>query len=409
MSEWVFTVSEVAEFLKRVIGSEELLQNLQVCGEVSGLRRAASGHIYFTVKDAACQLHCIYFAQDQRAASRASLKEGAQVTLSGRMGVYTAGGQLNLYVKDVRDNGVGNLYVMLEQRKERLRAQGYFDAAHKKTLPSYPHSIGVITSRQGAVIRDILRVALRRDPDLHIALYPVRVQGEGAAQEMIRALKAFNERYPVDLLILGRGGGSFEDLFEFQDEGLVKAIYHSRIPVVSAVGHEVDYTLADFAADVRAATPSEAAELAVPSRENTAQNVSMLQIRLDQALETRLRSAAGAYEQLEARLARCHPSQRLAQGLQRLEHAQQRLQTGAKAQLEKQNAQLSVLCQRLEALNPHSVLRRGYAMVYHEDRSLAADAASVAAEETLRIVLRDGNIHARALNKEIMHGEEDHD
>ncbi|MDD4797269.1 MAG: exodeoxyribonuclease VII large subunit, partial [Eubacteriales bacterium] len=279
MAEWVFTVSEVTEYIKRMVAAEELLQNMRVRGEVSGLRRAASGHIYFTLKDAASQMQCVYFKQDQNS-SAANLAEGMQVTLSGRMALYAAAGQLNFYVKSVQNDGVGSLYAMLEQRKERLRRLGYFDDGHKKPLPAFPCTLGVVTSRQGAVLRDIIRVATRRNPHIVIVLYPVRVQGEGAAREIVRGIQRLGERDDIDVIIVGRGGGSFEDLFEFHDEELVKAVYHSAVPIISAVGHEVDFTLCDFAADVRAATPSEAAEIAVPDRDLLQQRINEQRMRL---------------------------------------------------------------------------------------------------------------------------------
>lgn len=400
MPEWVFTVSEVTEYIKRMISAEELLQNMQVRGEISGLKRAASGHIYFTLKDASSQMQCVFFRQDQNS-SVASLVEGMQVTLSGRMALYTAAGQLNFYVKAVRNNGIGNLYAMLEQRKERLRKLGYFDEGHKKPIPAFPHTIGVVTSRQGAVIRDIIRVATRRNPHIGIVLYPVRVQGEGAAREIIRGIACLNERDDIDVIIVGRGGGSFEDLYEFNDEELVKTIYHSALPIISAVGHEVDFTLADFAADVRAATPSEAAEIAVPDREMLRRRVDELQARLERLAWETLQEGRG---QLRAALRLLHansPQEKLNQSVIGLDQLNMRLRRAARQHYKDEELRWRAWHDRLANLNPRAVLDRGYAMVFQADtRQFITAVEQVRPAENIRVLLRDGKLDATVTRRQ---------
>ena len=390
MADWVFTVSEVGEFVKRSFESQPLLQNLQVRGEISDLRRSAAGHMYFALKDERALLRCVYFKQDQRFGQK--VMEGQRVTVTGRLSFYAEQGQINYYVKQIKADGVGDLFLLFEQRKQRFQALGYFDQEHKKPLPASPERIGVVTSPTGSVIRDIIRIVGRRSPRTQIVLYPVRVQGEGAAEEIAAGIRAFNARRNVDVLIVGRGGGSFEDLWEFNDEAVVKAVYGSSLPVVSAVGHETDFTLCDFAADVRAATPSEAAELAVPDAQHRLHQVEQLQTRLQRMMD-------GTLGQLEDRLGRMertvnlrNPLSAANDGLLRLDGLNERMLGAMERRLQAAETEVAHIGNLLEDMNPELVLRRGYVAVYSKRRgSYVVSAAQLDRDDPVVLRLSDGS------------------
>jgi exodeoxyribonuclease VII large subunit len=366
MAEWVFTVSEAGDFIKKSLDSEPLLQSISIRGEISDCKRAASGHVYFTLKDERAVLRCVWFRQEQKAG--ANLAEGMKVTARGRLSYYSEQGQLNFYIKDVKSDGTGSLYLLFQQRKERFQQRGWFDEEHKRALPAFPAAIGVVTSPTGAVIRDIIRIARRRSPGVKIVLYPVRVQGEGAAAEITRGIETFNMLANVDALIVGRGGGSFEDLWEFNDELVVKAIYDSAIPVVTAIGHETDFTLADFAADRRAATPSEAAELLVPNVMELVRNVAALAARLGRQYAHALDYREQRLAYLRQALALHGPQDRLDRFEMQLDNLSQRMQNSFDSFIERQSQAVISMEGRLNGLDPMAVLERGYAAVFSVDR-----------------------------------------
>lgn len=388
MADWIFTVSEAGEFVKRSLESEPVLQSIGIRGEISDFRRSAAGHVYFSLKDEHSLLKCVWFKQEQKAG--ASITEGMKVVARGRLSFYSEQGQLNFYIKEVKSDGVGNLYLLFEQRKERFRQKGYFDAERKKPLPAYPTTIGVVTSPTGAVIRDIIRIAQRRNPGLRIVLYPVKVQGEGAAAEIASGIAAFNRLGRADVLIVGRGGGSFEDLWEFNDEAVVSAIHRSEIPVVTAIGHETDFTLADFAADVRAATPSEAAELTVPNVMELARNIEALTARLRRQLETALNRREQKVAYLRQALDLHGPRDKLERYELRLDNLRDRMQTSYDGTVVKFSTAVDSLENRLKGLNPMAVLERGYAAVYSVDRqAYVSDGIALARDENISIRFHD--------------------
>jgi exodeoxyribonuclease VII large subunit len=394
MAEWVFTVSEAGEFVKRSLESEPLLQDIRIRGEISDYKRASSGHVYFTLKDERALLRCVWFRQDQKAG--AGLAEGMKITARGRLSFYAEQGQLNFYVREVKNDGTGSLFLLFEQRRERFRQRGWFDEAHKKALPSFPSAIGVVTSPTGAVIRDIIRIARRRNPGVKIVLYPVRVQGDGAAEEIARGVETFNELGNVDALIVGRGGGSFEDLWEFNDERVVRAIYESAIPVVTAIGHETDFSLADFAADRRAATPSEAAELLVPDVLALARGVAALTARLvrqyTHALEAREQRVAYLRQALMLR----GPRERLEHFALRLDNLTERMQTAFGSRIASRRQTVDSLAERLRGLNPMAVLERGYAAVFSLDKcAYVSRGAALGLDENISVRFSDTNRTAR--------------
>ena len=328
----IHSVSEVTNFIKRMFQREPVLGCIQVRGELSNFRCYASGHCYFTLKDATSCIKCVMF-RSRAQGLRFRPENGMQVVVSGNISVYERDGVYQLYADRMMPEGAGDLALAFEQLKARLAAEGLFDAAHKKPLPRFPKRIGIVTSISGAVLRDIYHVSKRRWPSVQLVLKPVLVQGEEAAAQIAAAIAFFNEKYPVDVLIVGRGGGSMEDLWAFNEEPVVRAIYASKIPVISAVGHETDFTLADFASDQRAATPSQAAELAVPDRAELLRYTESLMARLAQQGKRQLQEKRLRLDACRRSAALQKPQLLLASRTQRLDHATARLDALMKSQM----------------------------------------------------------------------------
>lgn len=399
MAEWVFTVSELSELIRGIVSQEELLQNIQVRGEISGLRRAASGHVYFTLKDMGAQLQCVYFKQDQLGVSL-RLADGLQVVISGRAAFYMAGGQLNLYVKGVKTYGAGSLHLMLERLKARLEEEGLFDSAHKRALPPLPGAVGIVTSGQGAVLHDILRILNRRAPKVDVYLVPVRVQGEDAGLEIARGIERLNRHGRSDVIIVGRGGGSFEDLYEFNSEEVVRAVYNSAIPVVSAVGHETDFTLCDFAADLRAATPSEAAELISAGWLEVEGRLDALEDTLDRRALQWMEGQDAHLRALQRALSARNPKERLAADAIRTDMLSMRLEGAARRAVENKAGRLATLTAHIQAYNPETTLRLGYALVYdHGRKRFITRAAQATPGGDVDIRMADGVLRAHLEEK----------
>ncbi len=414
LSVWELT-SDIKRLLEKQVGS------IWVSGEITNLRAQNSGHVYFTLKDVAAQLSCVLF-RGTSAAQRALLADGKKVLLQGEVTVYEARGQYQLIVRTVEMQGVGALQIAFEKLKGKLAAEGLFAPERKRPLPQFPQRIGLVTSPTGAAIRDVLNVVQRRQPGLEVLLAPCRVQGQEAAGEIaeaIRLLNAFSQRNPatgIDLILLTRGGGSLEDLWAFNEEPVARAIYESALPVVSAVGHEIDFTIADFVADVRAATPSAAAEIITEgvfaSREFVHAAPAMMQRIMRRKLEYETEQASS----LAGRLARLHPRRKLNEALQRLDDLQASLlhglKTAARARrlifenlagrfwrarpalhLKQRREALRQLKKRLQALGPEQVLRRGYSITLDADTGkVLRDAARLKSGKRLRTRLAKGEI-----------------
>ncbi|WP_288174663.1 exodeoxyribonuclease VII large subunit, partial [Acidaminococcus sp. CAG:542] len=321
----IYTVSEVTRIVKGLFRKEPEFANLQIQGEVSNFRQYPSGHCYFNLKDGKTLLKAVMFAGAARRLKQQP-KNGDQVLGVGRIDLYERDGVYQFYVDMMMPLGAGNLMIAYEQLKEKLTAEGLFDPGRKRPLPAYPKVVGIVTSSAGAAVRDIINVAGRRDPSVKLRLYPVKVQGTEAPPEIIRGIRFFNRHKLADVLIVGRGGGSMEDLWAFNDEGVVRAIAASEIPVISAVGHEIDFTLSDFAADLRAPTPSAAAELAVPERSGDRENLAKLVRRLERTMETRLQDSTRALEQLQGEWVFLHPERLWENAGQTLDSLSQRLE-----------------------------------------------------------------------------------
>ena len=395
----IYSVSAVNQYIKTTLEGDRQLKSLSVRGEVSNLRIQQSGHIYFDLKDKQSSIKSVIW-RSTAARLRYQLKNGMQLVVVGRIGVYDVAGQYQLILSSVTPDGAGDLALALEQLKEKLAAEGLFDAANKKKLPSHPKLIGVVTSPSGAVIRDIYNVSKRRDPFSRIILYPAQVQGEGSSKQIAEGIEFFNSRYPVDVLIVGRGGGSAEDLWCFNEEPVVRAIYASRIPVISAVGHETDTTLSDYAADVRASTPSQAAELAVPMISEELGYIRSLQKRLAIAAKAKISMNKQLVEGMLSRTVFKTPERLLERKHQQLDDLSEKLQIMTRLLLDKKRQHLLRTIDRLELMNPVHILKSGYGLLEDSNGQPVTSVDSVSDGEVIKIRLEDGILKAEVLNVE---------
>ena len=388
------SVSQLNDYLKMLLDGDRVLSDLFVRGEISNLTLARSGHIYFTLKDESGQIKVVMFCS-YASRLRIRLADGMRVIVHGHVSLYGPSGQYQLYADELQPDGVGTLALQFEQLKRKLAAEGLFDAERKKPIPQIPSRVGIITSPTGAAIRDMIRISGRRFPAAEILLYPALVQGGEAAAELTLGIQFFDMTHLVDVIIIGRGGGSAEDLWAFNDEELARAIADCSIPVISAVGHESDFTICDFVADLRAATPSAAAELAFPDGDAIRGWLAESRERLQTAALKKTGSERRVLDALTQSRVFRHPEQMTEQARMRLLRAEEALerdvaqqQTGARERLARQ-------CARLEALNPLSVLARGYATVSRGEE-LITRADSVACGDELQIRFADGVITAAA-------------
>lgn len=393
----VHSVSDVNRYLKDLLAREPLFSGLSVRGEISNFKQYPSGHCYFTLKDANSALKCVMF-RSRAQYLRFLPQNGMQVVAGGTISVYERDGVYQLYVDSLMPEGTGDLALAFEQLKKKLSAEGLFDQSRKQPLPAFPKKIGVVTSPAGAVLRDIYRVSKRRWPAVQLVLYPVQVQGEGAAEQIARGIDFFAEEYAVDVIIAGRGGGSMEDLWAFNEEPVVRAIAACPVPLISAVGHETDFTLADFAADVRAATPSQAAELAVPDRAEVKRQVENLTSQLTRQMRREIDLRRQRLDHvLQSRVMR-QPQSMLAERRQRLDFLLAGLQNTAKQELQNKSHGLKLLLNRLAAINPAAVLGRGYGIVTKQDK-LVSSINAVEIDDEIQLSLTDGSLKARVLAK----------
>ncbi|HIS16016.1 MAG TPA: exodeoxyribonuclease VII large subunit [Candidatus Scatomorpha merdavium] len=384
------TVSELNARIKGLIESDPALGSVCVRGELSNYKIYPSGHHYFTLKDAESSLRCVMF---RSAASKLRFRpeSGMGVTVCGRVSVYPRDGAYQLYCEELIPEGAGDLQLAYEQLKERLRREGLFDPAHKKPIPRYPERIAVITSSAGAAVHDIIRVLRKRWPVAKVLLLPVRVQGVEAPPEIVGAIRYANRHRLADLIITGRGGGSIEDLWAFNDERVARAIYESELPVISAVGHEPDVTIADFVADLRAATPSNAAELAVPDMSELREALSAARARLDQAVNRRLSERRKGLEELASRRVMQSPTGFIDQRRLELDSIRLRLDAAATARLGRERQEFSRLAAKLDALSPLKVLGRGYSIALDAGGRAVKDAGRLSPGERLELRFSKGS------------------
>ena len=442
-SRRALTVSELTARIRDLLSKN--FTELSVEGEISNCREAQSGHLYFTLKDEKAQIRCVWFKQDRRGV-KFRVEDGMKVTLRGGISVYEQRGEYQIYIESMEPLGVGALQLAFEQLKKRLEAEGLFDANHKKPLPLLPSRIGLITSPKGAAVRDVVRILRRRFHNVHLTVFPVRVQGEGSAEEIARALRFFNQRKLADVLILARGGGSIEDLWSFNEEIVARAIFDSEIPVISGVGHETDFTIADFVADVRASTPSAAAELVVQTRREFDKHLADLRQALSDQIRYRILVLSRRLHELGASRGFRRPLDLLRQQRQRADEMTSRLALGLRARLEQSRkrysaahlrifrfdfrARISALRIRLERRttelgkkmerlarvkrelleklrvqleerSPLKVLERGYSIVTDSAGVVLRDASAVALGDSLSIQLHKGKLTAEVKKKEV--------
>ncbi len=389
-----WTVSELTHYLRDLLESDEYLQELWVEGEVSNLSRPASGHLYFTLKDAGASLRCVMW-RNAVLQQRFLPKDGDAVQVHGSISVYEAGGNYQLYADMIRPAGEGAMYQQFLELKSRLEAEGLFDAARKRPIPRWPHTIGIVTSPTGAALRDMLNTIRRRYPLVNVVLAPTPVQGEEAPAGIIAALEALNRLARPDVILLARGGGSIEDLWAFNDERVARAILSSESPVITGVGHETDFTIADFTADLRAPTPTAAAELATPNQVDLRLALAELRKRLIQATATRLSLYRSRLETASNRLNLRSPRTRIRRDRQRLDEIIHRGLISLKHLFEMHRAHLSGMELRLYALNPHAVLERGYAIVTRFDGQIVRSVLQVRPDDDLSVRVSDGSFGAR--------------
>lgn len=405
----VFSVNQLNTLIQEVLEGLPVFADVWVRGEISNYKQHTSGHIYFTLKDNLSTLRSVMFRSD---ANRLvfSPNNGMNVLARGRIGLYHQGGQYQLYVRELQPDGIGSLYLALEQLKERLAAEGLFAADRKRTIPVLPRKIGIVTSPVGAALRDIVSVARRRCPQVGLVLAPAAVQGAEAPRQLIRALQLLETYGDVDVIIVGRGGGSLEELWAFNDEGVIRAIAAATVPVVTAVGHETDVTLVDLVADRRAPTPSAAAEMVVPLGEDLKLRVEQLAYRLQAALQQRLRSGKDRLLGLAGRPALVNSEYLLASRSQQLDYWEQRLAAWASGCLRQRQLELGGMAARLDALSPLAVLSRGYAICRQQDGSVVRDAAQVQPGGTVSVLLHRGLLDCQVTGiKEVGNGDRDED
>jgi len=393
----VYSVSELTREISALL--TEKLANVWVQGEISNLRTPESGHIYFSLTDPQSQLRCVLF-RSNALALWVDLVNGMKIRVFGRIGVYERDGVYQLYAEEIRPVGVGELAIRFEKLKRRLQAEGLFDAKHKKPLPVFPERIGVVTSPTGAALQDIIKVARRRCPSCRIVLNPVRVQGHGAAEEIAHAIGEFNEYGRVELLIVGRGGGSTEDLWPFNEEVVARAIFGSAIPVVSAVGHEIDFTIADFTADARAATPSAAVEQILPDRKELALQIDSLTSSMTKSLRTRVDDFRRRLKLIQASYAFRRPREILIQRHQAVDDFERSLDRSMTRLIGMWDTQARGLDSRLESLSPQGVLSRGYSISRKlPERKILRDAREVSKGDEVEIQLHKGRLNTRVTRR----------
>lgn len=399
----ILSITQVNEYIQGKMNADPLLAQVAVRGEISNYKCYPSGHHYFTLKDEASALKCVMF-KGNAMGLRFRPANGMKVIAFGRISVYPRDGAYQLYCSAMSVDGVGDLYAAFEQLKAKLAAKGLFDPEKKKKLPKYPGTIGIVTSSAGAAVHDILRILRKRYPLAQVKLLPVRVQGVEAPEEIAGAIRYANAHRLADLLIVGRGGGSLEDLWAFNDERVAYAIYESEIPIVSAVGHEPDVTIADYVADLRAATPSNGAELAVPDREALLQNLDALNASMAAALNRQLKLAGQRLDALAASPALRSPTAYLDRKSKDLQLLQNRLVSAQERTIAGSNARFVSLVAKLDAMSPLKVLRRGYTIAHTQEGALLRSVKQTAPNDIITVSVSDGEITASVLNaKETEH------
>jgi len=388
----VYSVSEVNQYIKNLLINDYPLSHIYIKGEVSNCKYHSSGHIYFTLKDQGGVISCVMFASSRRGL-KFQMKEGQQVIALGNVSVYERDGKYQLYTKEIILDGSGLLYQRFEELKDKLAKAGYFRPEIKKPLPQYPEKVGIVTAKTGAAIQDIINIARRRNPYIQLVLFPAQVQGEGSADSIIRGIKAL-EAYGVELLIVGRGGGSIEDLWAFNEAAVAEAIYQCKVPVISAVGHETDTTIADFVADLRAPTPSAAAELAIPDYMAFAGRLYEYSDKLNTSFSRIISLYRNQLNVAGLKLENLSPSNQINEKLQYLSGLHDALTSAIDKRMIKSRHSAAILGERLHGVSPLNKLNQGYSYLTNQDRLPIKSIKNVSKSDVIFVSLIDGDIEA---------------
>lgn len=394
MSASILTVSQINTYIKMLLDGDNKLRNIFVSGEISNFNNNyRSGHFYFSLKDNKSVIKAVMFSSN---ASRVRFKpvDGMKVIVSGRVSLYEASGQYQLYVESMQPDGIGSLTIAYEQLKSKLENEGLFDEEHKLPIPIFPKKIGVITSPTGAVIQDIKNVVSRRCPISEIILCPVAVQGDFAAPQLIKAVKIFNKLNNIDVIIIGRGGGSFEDLNCFNDESLIRTIYSSKIPVISAVGHETDYTLCDFVSDLRAPTPSAAAELAVPDRNELLKNITDIFGNIENTVSNKIYSEMQYTDKMNDNIRRLRPDNYIINERAYLDSYKKNLNSLIENKLKINKTEITALANKVNTLNPINLLNKGYSIVTRNNIAVST-VTELSTDDNIFVKMSDGIVECR--------------
>ena len=393
--DMAISVSELNSYIKNKIADDEYLNNVLIKGEISNFKNHYTGHMYFTLKDENSLIKCIMFKSYAQKLDFMP-KDGMKVFVLGGVSVFERDGIYQIYVKAMQEDGVGILYKKYEELKQRLDEEGYFDESHKQKIPLMPKVIGVLTSQTGSVIRDIINVSTRRNPNVQIRLYPVPVQGEGAAEKIADGIRFMNENNLADVLILARGGGSLEDLWPFNEEIVAHAIYNSKLPIISAVGHETDFSISDFVADLRAPTPSAAAELAVPDIYEIKQKINVYQNRLRMSLVKKVEIMKLRYEKCMNSRVFKEPTRNINDNYLRIDNYIKRLENTIKIKQKEEKTKYIELISKLDALSPLKTLTRGYSIV-ETDNKIIKSSTQLKTGDKIRLRFSDGQKNAEIL------------
>ena len=389
----IYTVQEITRYVRHILDKDDLLRDIHVKGEISNLSQPTSGHLYFTLKDESSELRCVMF-RDRSTLMKFALEDGMSVIVLGRISVYEKKGSYQLYASEIQETGIGALYLAFEQLKKKLKGEGLFDTVHKKPIPVFPRTIGIITSPTGAVIQDLLNITRRRFPHVHILLAPVVVQGGEAPAQVVKAIQLVNrankELERIDLLVVGRGGGSIEELWAFNEESVARAIFSSEIPVISAVGHETDFTIADFVADKRAATPSEAAELAVPDKREIERHLCSQELRLRQNVFNAIEVHRQRVESIEKSVLFRKPTERINQYRQTVDELKRNMLAEITHRVELHRKSLQAVIGKLDALSPLAILERGYSICSRPDGKVVRSVEDISVGDALKVLFTDG-------------------
>ncbi|MBR5951755.1 MAG: exodeoxyribonuclease VII large subunit [Pseudobutyrivibrio sp.] len=394
MNKNVYSVSEVNTYIERMFKDDFMLGNLSLSGEVSNCKYNHTGHIYFTLKDDGAAISCVMFAGKRAKGLKFQMKDGDQIVVTGYVGVYKPYGTYQVYANEIELAGVGDLFAKFEALKAELEETGMFDAMYKKPLPTHAMKIGVVTAPTGAAVHDIIRVSKSRNPYVQVVLYPAQVQGEAAAPSIVAGIQCLDEM-GLDVIIVGRGGGSIEDLWAFNEEIVAKAIFHATTPIISAVGHETDFTIADFVADRRAATPSQAAEYANFVYTDFANEINRCSDRLNRALDYRLESYSERLNNLKLRLQLLRPENKIKVNQEKLEQLSIRLNNLMNAKIDRLENKLVAVSGRLDGLSPAKKLAAGFGYVTDEAGNRVDSVKALSVGDNISIRVKDGSIESQ--------------